>query len=177
MKLNEVYRAHSIITINDGNNSMFWHDTWSLGGSHLPIKERFPRLFSFSLYDKISVRDFIEDFDIATYFRLSLSHEAMDELVSLNSALSELQRRPNEPDFWSWTPGKGPYSAKSYYTLAHANLPDDNPCKWIWKSRCIMKIKVFAWLMLNDKLNTRDMLLRRHWRSEEDDNLCPMCVA
>ena len=21
------------------------------------------------------------------------------------------------------------------------------------------------------------MLLRRHWRSEEDDNLCPMCVA
>jgi hypothetical protein len=90
MKLNEVYRSHSVITINDGNNSLFWHDTWSLGGCHMPIKERFPRLFSFTLDDKISVRDFIEDFDIATYFQLPLSHEAMDELISLNIALHGL---------------------------------------------------------------------------------------
>ena len=98
MKLNEVYRAHSIITINVGNNSMFLHDTWSLGASHLPIKERFPKLFSFTLDDKIYVKDFIEDFDISTYFQLPLSHESMDELVSLNSALSGLQRYPQEPN-------------------------------------------------------------------------------
>lgn len=38
-----------------------------------------------------------------------------------------------------------------------------------------MKIKAFAWLLLNDRLNTRDMLLRRHWRSPDDDNFCPIC--
>ena len=70
---------------------------------------------------------------------------------------------------------KGGYTAKSYYVLMHSSLPNDDPCKWIWQSKCIMKIKVFAWLMLNDHLNTRDMLLRRNWRSEED--LCPMCSA
>lgn len=30
--------------------------------------------------------------------------------------------------------------------------------KWIWKNRCIMKLKVFAWLLLLDRLNTEDML-------------------
>ena len=35
----------------------------------------------------------------------------------------------------------------------------------------------FCLAHVNDRLNTRDMLLRRHWRSEDDDNLCPMCVA
>mgnify|MGYP005826169711 FL=1 len=29
MKLNDVYRAHCIITINNGNNTLFWHDAWS----------------------------------------------------------------------------------------------------------------------------------------------------
>ena len=40
-----------------------------------------------------------------------------------------------------------------------------------------MKIKVFAWLMLNDRLNTRDLLVRRHWRSPQEDNTCPLCPA
>ena len=162
MKLNEVYRSHTIITINDGSSSLFWHDAWILGGSHLPIKERFPRLFSFALDDKISVKDFIEDFDIGTYFQLPIYQEAMYELVTLNYDLSGLQRCPQEPDSWSWTPGEGSYSAKSYYTLAHSHLPDVDPCKWIWKSKCIMKIKVFAWLMPNDRLNTKDMFVRKH---------------
>ena len=111
------------------------------------------------------------------FFQLPLSHEAMDELVSLNIALHGLQRNPHELDSWSWTPSKGSYSTRSYYTLAHAHLPNDDPCKWIWKSNCITKIKVFAWLMLNDTLNPRGMLLRRHWRYEEDYNLYPMCVT
>lgn len=40
-----------------------------------------------------------------------------------------------------------------------------------------MKIKVFAWLLLFDRLNTRDMLVRRQWRSLQEDNTCPLCHA
>ena len=31
--------------------------------------------------------------------------------------------------------------------------------------------------MLNDRLNTRDLLVRRHWRSPQEDNPCPLCHA
>ena len=54
----------------------------------------------------------------------------------------------------------------------HSHLPTIEPCKWLWSSRCTLKIKVFAWLLFFDRLNTKDMLVRRHWRAVEDDNLC-----
>ena len=35
-----------------------------------------------------------------------------------------------------------------------------------------MKIKVFGWLLLYDRLNTKDLLIRRHWGSPQEDNSC-----
>ena len=37
-----------------------------------------------------------------------------------------------------------------------------------------MRHKVFAWLMLLDRINTRDLLQRRHFNVGEDHN-CPLC--
>ena len=48
---------------------------------------------------------------------------------------------------------------------------------WLWKIKCVMKIKVFAWLMFCDRLNTRDMLDRRHCAKENDDLTCVLCNA
>lgn len=88
--------------------------------------------------DKISVRDFIEDLDIQAQFQLPLSHEAMEELQTLQLDIQGLERDdPNASDTWSWTPGKGSYSAKSYYVLMHSSLPDDDPCKWI-SAQCVL---------------------------------------
>ena len=38
-----------------------------------------------------------------------------------------------------------------------------------------MRIKMFAWLMLNDRLNTKDMIKRRHWNVTNEYHcvLCP----
>ena len=49
------------------------------------------------------------------------------------------------------------------------------PFVWIWKTKCVMKIKVFAWLLFRDRLNTRDMLDRRHCAKENDDLTCELC--
>ena len=42
-----------------------------------------------------------------------------------------------------------------------------------------LKIKVFAWLLVSDRLNTRDMLRRRNWNvtSDYDCVLCPTHVT
>lgn len=175
MKLNETFRLHSQIQINMGDSALFWHDAWIFLGTAIPLKERFPRLFSFVLDDKLSLNDFISNQDPAALFFLPLSNEAMLEFQDIQIGLLSLNRNNEAPDTWSWIPGKGIFSAKSYYKQMHAHLPPDDPCKWLWASRCTMKIKMFAWLLLNDRLNRRDMLLRRHWRSPDDDNFCPNC--
>jgi hypothetical protein len=33
---------------------------------------------------------------------------------------------------------------------------------WIWKSCCQLKHKIFLWLLLKDRLSTRDLLRRRN---------------
>jgi hypothetical protein len=39
-----------------------------------------------------------------------------------------------------------------------------------------MKHKFFAWLLLDDRLNIRDMLKRRHWNVTENTH-CELCFA
>jgi hypothetical protein len=68
LKLNGIYRAHSVIQVNMGDSTLFWHDTWDFLGSSTPIKDRYLRLFSFVLDDKISVKDFIDDQNHEAYF-------------------------------------------------------------------------------------------------------------
>lgn len=48
---------------------------------------------------------------------------------------------------------------------------------WIWKSKCSMKVKVFAWLLLIDRLNTYDMLQRRRYPPENSNLACVLCPA
>ena len=45
---------------------------------------------------------------------------------------------------------------------------------WLWKSKANAKLKVFGWLMLSDRLNTRNMLKRRHFNIGTNLN-CLLC--
>ena len=45
---------------------------------------------------------------------------------------------------------------------------------YIWKSRCLPKLKVFLWLLLKDRLNTKDLMVRKHWHVEGGHS-CVLC--
>ena len=47
------------------------------------------------------------------------------------------------------------------------------PFSWIWKSCCQSKQKFFFWLLLYDRLNTRDLMARKNFYVE--DNSCVLC--
>ena len=49
----------------------------------------------------------------------------------------------------------------------------------IWKCKVVLRIKVFAWLLFTDRLNTKEMLKRRHWNIFDGDScvLCPLHVV
>jgi hypothetical protein len=104
--------------------------------------------------------------DITTLFYIPLSQSAYQELQELQYIMQS--NVPSEQqDVWSYAWGHKYTSAKFYdMTLAHIKV--DSMYVWIWKSACMMKLKMFAWLLLSDRLNTRDLLQRRNWRAMDD---------
>ena len=68
------------------------------------------------------------------------------------------------------------YTSAKFYKHIHSHIVVPKVFSWIWRSCCIMKSKVFAWLLLTDRLNTKDLLKRRNWNVTED-YCCVLCRA
>ena len=126
------------------------------------MQEKLPHLFSFSTQEDISIFSYIADCDPSLHFALPLSVEANSELTLLNSLVTELDSDVTLPDVWSYTWGATDFSARKYYKFYFRNILPAPALPLIWKTNCTMKHKVFAWLLFLDRLNTRDMLVRRN---------------
>ena len=75
---------------------------------------------------------------------------------------------------WHYVWGKTTFKSTDYYHFFFREIQSHEVFRCLWKSKCIMKLKVFAWLLLNDRLNTRNMLKRRHYNIGDDHN-CLLC--
>ena len=75
---------------------------------------------------------------------------------------------------WYYTWGKSIYRPADYYKFFFRDANAHPAFSLLWHSRCIMRIKVFGWLLMVDRLNTRDMLKRRHF-DIGDDHSCLLC--
>lgn len=71
-----------------------------------------------------------------------------------------------EPDQWNyfWTPNL--FQSKKLYGLFFAHIQPEIPLTLIWKSKSTMKIKVFLWLLLMDRLNTKELLQRKNYSTQ-----------
>jgi hypothetical protein len=72
---------------------------------------------------------------------------------------------------WGW--GNAIFStAKTYKALTNGQCAVHPIFRWLWKSKCQIKYKMFFWLLLKDQLSARDILRRkgmisafcRNWR-------------
>jgi hypothetical protein len=64
------------------------------------------------------------------------------------------------------------YKSAKFYKFMFSLIPPDHALRAIWKSRCLPKLRVFAWLLMKDQLNTKDLMLRKNWHIESG----PYCV-
>jgi hypothetical protein len=171
-KLMDKYRGVTRPDVHQGDFVLFWLDEWEIGDSRVPLSIRFSRIFSYVKDDKISVRDMILLQDRAVELHLPLSERAHEEWQLINSWIDSVQLSTTQPDAWNCIWGK--YTAAKYYNHLYENVVVCPLFKWIWKSKCIMRVKMFAWLLLSDRLNTRDMLQCRHWHVTETYD-CVLC--
>lgn len=155
-------------SVNNGLTVMFWKDLWDLG----VLQWRFPQLFSFARLKNISCRDFLSK-DPATQFWLPMSQEAAAQLVQLQQLLDGMNINNQEHDVWSYIWGSSIFTTKQAYKALSGTMPASPIFKWLWNSCVQGRHRFFFWLLVRDRLNTRNILRRKNMVL--DDYNCVLC--
>jgi hypothetical protein len=79
-----------------------------------------------------------------------------------------------DSDIWSYVWGNATFTTSKAYKALVGNRPVHPAFLWIWRSKCQMKHKVFFWLLLKDRLSTRDILQRK--QRDLDSFTCNLCI-
>src|SRR3954470_9174420 len=101
----------------------------------------------------------------------------MEELRRLQRAAAEVQMTAGLKDSWDTIWQRGRLVSSAFYLFCFRDEVADTAFQWIWKSSCTNKWKVFAWLLLSDRLNTRNMLRRRGMTLQDNNYGCLLCAA
>jgi hypothetical protein len=157
----------SICVPNNGNSVVFWLEEWN--GTILKL--RFPQLFSFVKKPKISL-NFMVNNELSRIFSLPLSGQATDQLTQVQALLNNLHLDPNVDDNWNYVWGSQ-FSSKKAYKALKGTMEASPLFRWLWSSSNLGKHKFFFWLLLRDRLNTRNLLRRKN--RNLDDYSCVLC--
>jgi hypothetical protein len=133
---------------------------------------QYPQLFSFARNRDISVQNFFSQNAPHDLFSLLVSAEAFQQLQMIQS-FTEHYPLLDQDDVW--TSDWGPFSASKAYKfiIGHRQVP--RVFGWLWKSCCQPKHKVFFWLLLKDRLSTRNILKRKNMHLEPYN--CVLCSS
>jgi hypothetical protein len=145
-RLNVLYRGIAKCNLGNGSSVLFWEDL----GAPVVLAHEFPSLFQYASNTRASVSDIITAPDMASVFNLPLPQQAIDELIPMQNILATVPYDENAADKWIFLWGNGNYSSQKLYKLAFAGLEVPQTFQWICKSKCILRIKFFTWLLAVD---------------------------
>jgi hypothetical protein len=77
-------------------------------------------------------------------------------------------------DRWRYIWGSDKFSSQKAYRFSMGRMQIHPIYRLVWKSKCQPKHRVFYWLWLKNRLNTRNMLRRRNM--ELDSYSCENCL-
>jgi hypothetical protein len=92
------------------------------------------------------------------------------------SLMAELMRRQDDQVtddqlVWRWTK-EGVFTVKSFYTAMNDTPCIKNEFNKLWEVKAPMRVRIFTWLMLRNRILTQDNLIRRGWQIA---NICYLC--
>jgi zinc-binding in reverse transcriptase len=156
--------------IGSGLTIGFWIHDWGLG----ILKYQYSILFTFVLDQNATVASVASQNSFDQLFHATLSVQASDQLNELVSRMSllltthenardDVVRKGNNSDI---------FSVKSdYFTLQNGPWIDTNVYN-IWKLNVPPRFKVFAWLMMMNRILTTDNLMKKGCNMV---SICVMC--
>lgn len=140
-----------------GNSALFWSDNWN----QPCIKDLLPHLFSLARKHNCSISYFLDN-EVERIFSLPLSIQAAVELEILQGTLDARNWDQGTEDSWIYSWPSNRFSSKKAYETLQGTQPASPLFSWLWKAGNLGKHKFFFWLLLKDRLNTRDLLKRKN---------------
>lgn len=175
-----VFKQGFVVKVGSGDQTSFWEDRWCNSRS---LKEIYPRLYSLSNNKLSTVREMccgLGEDRWALSFRRNLfvwEEDLVSHLYQLLEMVPIITNR-NDELRWLWD-SSGQFSVNSFYdkweTVAVPENPKSDLFKLVWRNVCPFRIEVFAWLAVQEKIATRDCLLRRGILINRDNGVCPFC--
>jgi hypothetical protein len=170
--LSHIFRGIAVSYVNDGCSTLFWKDKWLSNIN----SEEFPRAFSYTKNEDVTVREFLTANQLSQNFTLPLSPQAIEEVRTLQRLAAHIDFSNDSHDTWTYDWGAATYTSSAYYKFCFRECTTHVSFLWLWKSKCTLKLKFFWWLVLVDRLNTRNMLRRRNYKINSSYN-CLMCPS
>jgi hypothetical protein len=153
LKLLDSYKGIAMANVSDGVSCFFWRDLWT----NNVLQQTYPELFSYCKDPFASVQKVKAESMPVTLFHLPLSTEADVQFQHMQNMLQSVNLNQT-PDQWLYQWGSNLFSSSKAYRLLIGNIPVHQVYKWLWKSSCQNKRKFFFWLLLKDRLSTRELL-------------------
>ncbi|GKA09496.1 RNA-directed DNA polymerase, eukaryota [Tanacetum coccineum] len=157
------------LVVGNGNTIKFWHDKWY---GDVCFKEKFHMCFNLEIQKDISIALKLQSNNFALSFRRRPRSGIEESQFGELSSLLALVVLSNAEDRWSWSlSGHGEFLVKSAREVIdkHVLITSSTPTRW---SKVLpIKLNIFMWRMLLDKLPTRSNLTIRGL-----DVPCSLCL-
>ena len=117
--------------------------------------------------------DFFWIKDVNRIFSLPLSTQATNKLEEVQTLIQQRTWNANTKDIWCYSWGSCKYSSKKAYKILIGHTETSPLFNWMWASSNLGKHKFFFWLLLRDRINTRNLLRRKNMELENYN--CVLC--
>ena len=126
----------------------------------------FPRLYNCCGKKDALVRDCLDEGGLNIQFNRSFGALELIEWEELGEKLSNVSLQSGK-DTPVWALEKSEcYSTKSMYRFFMFRGVQSNRLDKLWKSKLPMKLKIFMWLALHEKLQTGVALKKKKWKGK-----------
>jgi zinc-binding in reverse transcriptase len=151
--------------LGDGRDIFFWQDRWN-GECTL-----MSHLFKFSVNPTVTVYEVVRSGGQVLQFSRSLSGILLIEFNELSILVRNIiLSLTRDRFFWRMSPSGKFFSHEVYDWLMFRGMTNSSADVW-WYLPIPLKIKNFMWLVVQNKILTKDNLIKRGWCGSE---LCTM---
>jgi hypothetical protein len=160
--------------LGDGKSAYFWTDMWN---DEECLHQKFNHLVTFAKNTELSIHSVIHTEYLEDLFHLPLSQQAFQEFEQLENLCEvALQRvQEGEADKWKYIWGNFSFTSRKAYKVLIGYQPTIPHFSWIWKTSCQARHKFFFWLLVLDRLNTRNLLKRKNFQLQSYSCEFPGC--